>query len=264
MKTTFRFFSNPEPKSKKVEILVRRMLRDIKNFTESNTTADFNIAVGGDGSFLHMVRACDYNPKLKYVGINTGTLGFLQEIKPDDLAEFIRNLKNGEFTEEQVSYIKSMFRSKQGEASFNCLNELVIREEQLKTMYMDVRVNGDKLENFAGDGVLMCTSIGSTAQNLGYGGSIVPSQFDTLQLTPIAPTNTPNNLRNSIILPNDAVIEMSPEHRTKNLFISNDGENSTLRNVKYIQVQLAPDKISRITMPNYSFYNKVHEKFSSN
>ena len=66
---------------------------------------DLAVAIGGDGAFLRMMHKTDFNSKIYYVGINSGTLGFLQEIKPNEIELFIARLSNNDFKLEEISTI---------------------------------------------------------------------------------------------------------------------------------------------------------------
>ena len=87
--------------------------------------------------------------------------------------------------------------------SYLLINEIVVRDKNLKVVKLDINIDNDLLENFMGDGVLISTSSGSTAHNLSYGGSIVYPTFSSLQITPMGPINSKayKSLVNSVIVP---------------------------------------------------------------
>ena len=86
-----RLFVNKNDKSIKFARLVRNKLtaRDFKVIEDDNDDFSLGIAIGGDGSFLRMVRRNSFNSDLYYVGINTGHLGFLQEVKKEELDKLV-------------------------------------------------------------------------------------------------------------------------------------------------------------------------------
>ena len=73
---------------------------------------DLGIAIGGDGSFLRMLKQTNFNNKVYYVGINSGTLGFLQEIKPQDVELFIARINNNDFKLEEISIQETIVKTK--------------------------------------------------------------------------------------------------------------------------------------------------------
>ena len=90
-----KLFSNHTSNSKSIEEELKMILKKY-NF-EISEDFDLGIAIGGDGSFLQMVKQTNFNSKPFYIGVNTGTLGFLQEIKPDKLKEFVESLNENNF-----------------------------------------------------------------------------------------------------------------------------------------------------------------------
>ncbi|MCD8562406.1 MAG: hypothetical protein LRY26_01350 [Bacilli bacterium] len=170
------------------------------------------------------MKAFNFNSDLIYVGVNTGSLGFLQEVKPEDLECFVDSLYNGNYKLEKVKVQETEVLTESGIYLYYSLNEILIREKDLNTVILDIKINDAKLEKYIGDGVLIATSIGSTAYNLSFGGSIVQSDLHTLQITPIAPLNNKvyRNLLNSIIIPEHNLIEIIPSN--KRLMISVDGD----------------------------------------
>ena len=82
-----------EQLAKKLEVF--GYLIDQNNF-------DLAIAVGGDGSFLHMVKECSFDEGIYYVGVNTGTLGFVQDIYPNEMDTFIQKLYEDDYKIEDI------------------------------------------------------------------------------------------------------------------------------------------------------------------
>ena len=115
---------------------------------------------------------------------------------------------------------------------------------------------------FVGDGILVSTSIGSTAYNLSFGGSIVYGSLHTLQITPIAPLNSKvyRSLLNSVIIPENKVISIIPI-KGNNLIISVDGTNQILKSVIEIVTKVGDKKIICLRMNEYNYSNIIHEKF---
>lgn len=223
---------------------------------------DLAIAIGGDGSFLRMMHKTNFNSCVYYVGINSGTLGFLQEIKPNEIELFIARLNNNDFKLEEVSIQETTITTKKEKDIFYSLNEVVIREKDLNTAHFSLFVDNNLLEQFVGDGILISTSIGSTAYNLSFGGSIVYGSLHTLQITPIAPLNSKvyRTLNNSVIIPEEKEIKMTST-KNSNFIISIDGENKIYRNVREIKTRVGSKKIFCLRMNEYNYSNIIYDKF---
>lgn len=257
----FRLFSNDNERAKVVEEKVRDKL--VKNsFIEDKNNYDLAIAIGGDGSFLRMVKQTNFNSDVLYVGINAGTLGFAQEVSIDDIDDFIEELKNGSYKVDSIGVQKTKVIKEKSDSNFYSLNEIVIRQEDLNTILLDVYIEDSMLESFVGDGLLIATSFGSTAYNLSHGGSIVYNTFHTLQITPIAPLNNKSyrNLLNSVILPENKKVTLVPK-RSKDILITIDGENKVYKDALEVQTYVNDKRIKCLRRKDYNFSKKINEKF---
>jgi NAD+ kinase len=248
------------------EVLIK--LTDIlteNNYEIVDTNPDLAIAIGGDGAFLRMVKSENYNNDIIYVGINAGTLGFLQEVKIDEINDFIHCLNDERYSIEEVGLQKTIIKTKEKEDTYCSLNEILVRESELNTVFLDVSIDENKLESFAGDGLLIATSIGSTAYNLSFGGSIVYEALHTLQITPIAPLNNKayRNLLNSVIVPEKTQIVLIPSKDKNNLLISIDGENRIYNDVDEINTRVSDKKLKFIRLKNYNYWKTINDKFLS-
>lgn len=223
---------------------------------------DLAIAIGGDGAFLKMVKECNFNSNIAYVGINFGTLGFLQEIKIDDIDFFIKEIKNKQYHLDKIGIQETTVYHEGETSKFYSLNEIVIREAHLKVAHMDMFINNDFLERYTGDGILITSSIGSTAYNLSLKGAIVYDTFSTLQITPIAPINTGayRTICNSVIIPAQKEITLKPIESGRDLLITIDGENNCYKNVKEIITKIDQKNINLLRLNHYNFPQKINEK----
>lgn len=224
---------------------------------------DLGIAIGGDGSFLHMVNSTDFDSEVLYVGVNNGTLGFLQEIKPTALNEFVKVLNDDAYNIEPISYETIEIKFKDGSSVHKALNEVVIRASSLDTVYLDVLVNDKLLERYVGDGLMISTPVGSTAYNLSGNGSIIYSGLHTLQITSLAPINNKvyKSLTNSVILPEDKIIKIRPAGRTKNVIVVVDGKVSNVNDVQEIVVHISAKRLKCLRLDDYDYTAIINDKF---
>lgn len=209
-----------------------------------------------------MIRTNNFNKDIYYIGVNTGTLGFAQEIYPKELDMFIEALKEKRYKKEEIGIGKVLIKTKTNSYELNFLNEILIRDNNLKTVHLDVLVDKEMLENFVGDGLLLTTSFGSTAYNLSFGGSIVYNDLSILQLTPIAPiyNKSYKSLRNSVIIPSKRKVFVIPKLNSC-LLITCDGINYFYNDVIEIKVFIEKKKIKCLRMHNYDYTRRINEKF---
>ena len=122
-----------------------------------------------------MIKVSNFDSTPYYVGINTGHLGFLQEVKKEELDKLVKEIKRKKYKVSNIDIQETLIN---GKDKYQSLNEMVIRDGDLNVLKTDIYINDDFLEEFTGDGILIATSIGSTAYNISYGGSIVKLLVD--------------------------------------------------------------------------------------
>ena len=254
-------FPNHNQKSQEIYELVRNKLLE-NHFEVVDRQPDLAIAIGGDGSFLRMIKKCNFNSDIYYIGIHAGTLGFLQEVNPDEIDYLITSLQNHDFKIEHVGIQETKVITDTSQSLFFSLNEIVIRDKKLNTTELDININENLLERFVGDGILISTSVGSTAYNLSYGGSIVYSNLHTLQITPVAPLNSKSyhSLSNSVVVSEEKTISLFPL-RGRDIIITVDGENKIYENVERIETKVKDKKIRCLRLSGYNFTNIINDKF---
>lgn len=256
---SFKIFSNNNEKALNATEIIKEKL--LKNGLIESDEYDLAIAVGGDGSFLRMVKYTNFNSECLYVGINAGTLGFAQEVSLNNIDEFIDDIKSGNYKVDTIGVQKTKVVTNEGDSNFFSLNEIVIRDKDLNTAVLDVLIDDIYLEEYHGDGILIATSFGSTAYNLSFGGSIIYNTFHTLQITPIAPLNNKSyrSLLNSVVLPEEKLVKVIPKN--KNILVTIDGENKVYDNVDYIETSVKEKRIQCLRSKDYDFSLKINEKF---
>lgn len=231
----------------------------------SRGSYDLAISVGGDGSFLRMVKETKFNQNIYYIGVNSGTLGFLQEIDIKDTIDFVKRLNSDEYKMEEISVQETKVITEDKIYNYDSLNEIVVRNKDFNVLKVPVYVDDELLENFSGDGILISTSTGSTAYNLSFGGSIVYNTLSTLTITPIAPLNNKvfKTLLNSVIVPGNKEITLLPEKEYKEMFIQVDGVNKLFDNVIKVETKIDGKSIKCLRMNDFHFIKVINNKILS-
>ena len=135
-----KLFINNNIKSRKVAKELVEVLKK-KKFQIVDDDFDLGIAIGGDGSFLRMVKDCNFNNEIFYVGVNAGTLGFAQDISVDEIGDFVANLSRGEYTYEEIGVQEVLIVTNTSTSKMFSLNEIVIRDEALNTTSLEILVD---------------------------------------------------------------------------------------------------------------------------
>lgn len=261
---SFKLFVNYNEKSIELAGIVRDKF--IKNgFVYCDVNFDLGISIGGDGSFLRMIKDTKFDEKPYYVGINAGTLGFVQEVKPNEVDNLIHEIKNDQNQVDVIGIQETTISHDGVFEKYYSLNEIIIRDDDLKLLKVEVSIDGDLLENYTGDGLLIATSTGSTAHNLSYGGSIVFNNFSSLQITPIAPINSKSfkTLPNSLIIPDHKEIKILPNTSDNSFVITIDGINKRVNHVDKVTTFIGDRKIKMLRFSHYNFPQKINEKLLS-
>lgn len=225
--------------------------------------AELLVTIGGDGATLQAIQKYDF-PDVPIIGINTGHLGFFQEISPDQLDAFIANYKAKKFQLQPTTAVQATVKSGTGEYVHKGFNEVVLRGGNSYTVHFNISIGGSFIERFSGDGILIATSAGSTAYNYSLGGSIVDPRLKLLQVTPIAPMNTTayRSFTSSILLPPDLSLSVVPEPgRDSTVFVLCDGIETKYEDAEHIRVEFSDTVVNLLRFETYDFWNKVKTKF---
>lgn len=267
-----KIYSNNSPKTKDIKKKLTSKLREV-NIKLVEKNPQLIIAIGGDGSFLKALKEENYNDSLLYVGINTGHLGFLQDININDIDYFIDSLIKGNYKTSNLSLldIEVLCKNPNGTKytmNFSSLNEFVLRERDMRTLKFEVKLDGAHLETFAGDGVIVSSPTGSTAYNLSSGGAILHPSIKAFQLLPLSPLPTSahySNLKNSLIIPKSNILTLEPlkffKEKTK---MQIDGENYSFEDLECINITLKDKGITSLSINEVDFCKKINEKFLNN
>ena len=142
-------------------------------FDENNFDADMVISIGGDGTFLKAARRVG-NKGIPILGINTGRLGFLADVSPEEMEETIEEVYQNHYTVEERSVLQLLCDDKHLQNSPYALNEIAILKRDSSSMIsIRTAINGAHLTTYQADGLIIATPTGSTAYSLSVGGPII-------------------------------------------------------------------------------------------
>ncbi|NLK43778.1 MAG: NAD(+)/NADH kinase [Tissierellia bacterium] len=257
--------SNFNAESKKISNILTKKLND-KGFYipgKYSTEAELNVCIGGDGAFLRAIHRNGF-PSIPFVGINTGHLGFFQEILPENIDEFIEKCINEDYSIEEISLVDGEICTKNKSFYLTAVNEIVVKGNKSKVVHLEIYIDGNHLERFSGDGVIISTPVGSTAYNFSSGGSIIYPSLKSLQLTPLSPISSKayRSLPNSAIVPGHMVISIKPELRYENsILIINDGVEFKYSNIECINLKLSNKVIKKLNFDKNMYWNNLKSKF---
>lgn len=156
-----------------------------EDIRESARTADFVIAIGGDGTILRCAKLL-MGTDTKLLGINTGTLGFMAGLEADQLDK-LKLLTTGEYEISERMTLDIVLHEENGDVVHTALNEVSARSGSLRICDFEVYSEGYLVGKYRADGVLFSTPSGSTAYALSSGGPIIEPDLECIEMTLICP-----------------------------------------------------------------------------
>lgn len=234
-------------------------LSNCKTFVDLDSSFDLMISIGGDGTIL---RAVSYVGKLNIpvMGINTGRLGFLATLQPDELENAFDSLFNGSYHLSKRTLITATSSHPKNHLAPDnfALNEVTVSRMNTTSMIqIETLLNNEFLTSYWADGLIISTPTGSTGYSLSCGGPVISPQTDALVITPIAPHNL--NAR-PLVIPDDTVIKIKVKGRENEFLASLDNRIASYPDKTEITIKKANFTIDLIQLENASFIKTIRNK----
>lgn len=228
------------------------------SYKDLDNSFDLMITIGGDGTLLRSISFIR-NLEIPIIGINTGRLGFLATLNQDLLKPELNKILIGKYKVEKRTLLKVEIKGNETINEFAiALNEVTVGRKNTTSMIkIKTNLNGEYLNSYWADGLIISTPTGSTGYSLSCGGPIMSPLSQTLSLTPIAPHNL--NAR-PLIISDETKIELSVLGREKSHLVSFDSRIISVKNETLITIQKAKFKIHIAYFEENSFYKTLRNK----
>lgn len=224
---------------------------------KESPTIDFMVSIGGDGSFIDAANLVG-NLNIPMVGINTGRIGFLSGIKKENFRECFQMLLKNEYTLEQRTLLHVESSEPLGLTSTSALNDVTIRTTDTDTISaITVWADGQKINTYWADGLIIATPTGSTAYSMSCGGPILHPRAQVVVLTPIAPHSL--SVR-PLVIPADSTLTISVEDRKGKYALSLDSQKTIVSNHVALTIRKESFYIQTVLFNNSHFYDVIHQK----
>lgn len=218
---------------------------------------DCLITIGGDGTFISGIT----HPKLNNIptlGINTGRLGFLADILPEEIPEALSSILNKNYEIEKRSLLSVKTLPEQDINFSYALNEIAILKHHTSNMIrIHAYINETFLTSYWADGLIIATPTGSTAYSMSAGGPILHPESKNLVITPIAPHNLSNR---PLVIPDHNRISLKIESRDDNFLVSLDANSYAIDSHFEILIQKSTKYASLIKIKKNNFYQTIRNK----
>ena len=223
----------------------------------SNT--DFVIVLGGDGTILGVAEPCG-KMNIPILGINLGTVGFMAEVKVENIESAINALLAGEYKIEKRMMMKvSVIKSGRISGEYHALNDVVISKKESSMIGIQIHSQGEKINEYKADGLIISTPTGSTGYSLSAGGPVADPTMELFIASPICAHML--HARPALMPSNKEILLTSSDRITGGAILSVDGD---------IKEHLSPDDKVLINKSQYyvsiakigkqSFYDVLIDK----
>ncbi|MFM7639450.1 MAG: NAD kinase [Bacteroidota bacterium] len=225
-------------------------------FVQGETMADVLICVGGDGTILDTLGIVR-DTGVPILALNTGRLGFLADVQLENLHTALDDIEKGNYTIEQRSLLQLDSSHELFDYNF-ALNDFVIHKKETSSMIVvHAYLNGEFLNSYWSDGLIISTPTGSTGYSLSCGGPIIFPKSDSFVITPIAPHNL--NVR-PVVVSDDVVISFEIEGRASSYLASLDARSQSISGEVNMAIRKADHKLNLMRLSNIHFLDTLRSK----
>lgn len=220
---------------------------------------DFIFSLGGDGTILDTITYTN-RAEVPIVGINLGRLGFLANTPKNEIADTFDKLIANDFIIESRSLIHADSNQDLFKPYNFGLNELtIVKKETSSMIVVHTYVDGDYLNSYWADGLIVATPTGSTGYSLSCGGPLVHPSLKNFIITPVSPHNL--NVR-PIIVSDQSVITFEIEGRSKQFMVSLDSRSQSIDDSVQISVRREEFEAKLVRFNNNKYFDTLRHKLN--
>lgn len=223
---------------------------------------DVIVVLGGDGTMMHAVAKLGGTEK-PVAGVNIGTLGFLTSCKDTEIEELADALRDGNYeTSRRTLLCARVHREGEVPREFLALNEAVLARGQTgRLVSLSATVDGELLNHYRADGLIVSTPTGSTAYSLSAGGPLISPTAGVFVITPVCPHTLSQR---SLVVDDARVIELSPDDPGDGpMLFTVDGRDCVeIRAEDRIEVRKADACLNLLRLKGRSFYGALRTKLN--
>lgn len=229
--------------------------------------ADMAIVLGGDGSVIRTAKRLA-GKSIPILGVNFGTLGFLTEVERPKIHQALNAVMSGNYELEQRMALNCRLDKRDGAAETHlAVNEFIIGKRDFGHMITaKVFVDGQYMDTYVADAVLVSTPTGSTAYNLSASGPVLSPDMEAMIITPICPHSL--NKRSLVVSSQSRIrieIGKTKENYVDEAAVLGDGELSgTVTTGEVVRIQKARETFDMVRLGDVSFFDKMRSKLNRN
>ncbi|WP_418264793.1 NAD kinase [Flavobacterium faecale] len=241
------------------ENIISSEYKTFSTHSEIDSSFYMFVSIGGDGTIL---RAATYirDSGVPILGINAGRLGFLATVQKENISEFLQIVIDNKHSLSKRTLLSlSCIPTNESLQDINfAMNEVsVSRKDTTSMITIDTYLNGEYLNSYWADGLIISTPTGSTGYSLSCGGPILTPDTTSLVITPISPHNL--NAR-PLVIPDDTEIRLKVSGREENYLVSLDSRITSVGNESILTIKKTPFQINMIEIPEETFLKTLRSK----
>ena len=239
--------------------IVENKYKTFTSHTELDPSFDMLISIGGDGTILRAATLVQ-DSGVPILGINAGRLGFLATVQKENIATFLQLVLDKKYTisKRTLLSLSSSSPNKSIEEMNFAMNEITVsRKDTTSMITIDTYLNGEYLNSYWADGLIISTPTGSTGYSLSCGGPILTPDVKSLVITPLAPHNL--NAR-PLVVPDETEIRLKVTGREANYLVSLDSRVTSVKNESILTLKKTPFEINMVEIQGETFLKTLRNK----
>jgi NAD+ kinase len=239
--------------------LVKKEYRTFESHQELDSSFDMMISIGGDGTILRAATLVR-DSGIPILGINAGRLGFLASVQKDNIEQFLQFVIDNKYTVSKRSLLSLECEPENPSiAAINfAMNEITVsRKDTTSMITIDTSLNGEFLNSYWADGLIIATPTGSTGYSMSCGGPILTPDVKSFVITPIAPHNL---TARPLVIPDETEIKLRVSGREEQYLVSLDSRIASIKNESILTIRKTPFQINMVEIPNETFLKTLRNK----
>jgi NAD+ kinase len=238
--------------------LIKKEYKTFTSHKELDSSFDMMISIGGDGTILRAATLIR-DSSIPILGINAGRLGFLAMVQKENIETFLQFVIDKKYSISErtlLSLTCSPENADIQDINF-AMNEITVsRKDTTSMITIETYLNGEYLNSYWADGLIISTPTGSTGYSLSCGGPILTPEVEALVITPIAPHNL--NAR-PLVIPDKTEVKLKISGREQYL-VSLDSRITSIKNDTILTITKTPFKIKMVEITDETFLKTLRNK----
>jgi NAD+ kinase len=217
------------------------------------------ISIGGDGTLLESITHIGKS-QIPVLGINTGRLGFLATISKEETEQAIRSIFEGAYTLDKRALLKLETNADIfGSLNFALNDFTVVKKDSSAMITIHTSIDGEFLNSYWADGIIIATPTGSTGYSLSCGGPLIFPRSSNFVITPVSPHNL--TVR-PIVVADNSEITIEVEGRSKKFIVSLDSRMASVDASIKLRIKKADFGVNLVQLESNHYFKTLRQKLN--